>query len=294
MIREILRLALILTSTLLISCGEPAKQLTLSDIKIPDPEGDLAKHLGIMAVEEVGACEYRHYGSDDISDTLTTSVYYPDGKLRYVITFNMTTKKTSYKYDEEGYLMQLVRPYNDGDVCFNYSVDQEKNELTCEISDYSAYDNICKGEWAEFERSKFDRNGTIQESLIMGKVGRQYYYDSLGRMVCKLQYDLPEYHKFARYRYPNGRDVWITSTYYYYRGKGVLLDSVVQRCFDKNGIDQQAGFQQYFDRKGYPMLKRYDLRGDVYLMRCVLYSEEQAEAYLKACIELPRGSGCAF
>lgn len=289
---------LILLYVLLLSCSgciEP-KPLHLSDIKIPDPEGDLAKHLGILAIEEVGWCEYYYKPPvDDYFlnyDTLNITTYDTNGVKTRIIEFGFWPTKTSYYYGDEGLLEITIRPYGDGDFYHCYDLFPDSNLLVHNICPYILGDNTYSAVGCMLEKVFLDGQGIIQEQLIKDIQGVFYHYDTLGRLISKVVYDLPESHERSIKRF-NKASVdyytWVTSTYYYYRGNGVLLDSIVQKKFDNKGKDLHGGYTQFYDHTGYPILKRYKETDQVYILKSVLHSADQAKALEEGWENMARG-----
>ena len=295
-------LAVIAFGTFYTSCKEPVKQFTLSDIKLPEPEGELAKHLGIMAVIEHGR---RVYLQDAVLDTVLIEVYDENGSTICAKRSkdHDNTWLVIYVFEMENGLLKEWYHYSGNEMVNSHRMHQsyryelDLNELklirTETLEDDPRYlvQNVME----------FDDNGTVFKKVsfdmflddLNEMFIERYEYDEEQNALVHITRSSPELLKFnARLREKEG-DAWEGDhskvTYYYRDEQRILLDSIVTLHYNEVEGDLHNGNVKYFDEAGYPSTIKYEQTGYIHYYSTILYGTAEAINYVDYCDRLKKG-----
>lgn len=241
-----------------LGCAAP-EPISLRDIKLPDPEGELAKHLGITAIEEVGICDYFPNSTFDEA----ASTYFDEQGQKLMVIY---AYPDSY---QQGFMLYRLM---DG---WSIASQSRPVDAWCGLSrSYLKHASILLEDSSMVVEDVYD----IRDLTEPMYTARYFYngkghvinmqdpwhsmtcsYDNDGRLLQKVETPKgPIYHSYEKPHIDESeRSGFRTrnSRYYYRNETGPLLDSIVSVLTDAEDKVRWDSYTKYFDEKGYPVKK---------------------------------------
>lgn len=233
-------LFLVFSVFVLLGCQTKIPELSLADIRVPDPERDLRRELGVTKVIQFS--DYFERDSLGI-DTFVIQQFNSNGDLLSSYRYGFYEREF-YKYNASGWVdsFSQVTDYVETRK-YSYALLLDKMCLT---QSWYWGDTIALNYY-------YDQTGRVNK-LHGLRGGEKYLYDETGRLKMKIRYPtMQQWLDMSHFAFMVRGPVWVYR--YYYTGNGVFLDSIVKRVYDIDGYKICGSTITYYGELGFPSAK---------------------------------------
>lgn len=242
-------LFLVFSVFVMLGCNTKTPELSLADIRVPDPERDLRRELGVERIVEISRdCHYWMRG-----DTMSAVRYDSIGRLVQADSYYNLWHGRNKGFYTSGYWLDSTISI----VCmlnierYDYELYSHRHKLLMRRGvEYPEPDSI----WY-----LYNTNGQVQKEK-QKFTERIFHCDNEGRLMLETFWVQPDAYFWGGSDSLYERGV-VATTRFYYRENGSFLDSVVKSEFDLDGMNVHNGSTKYFNDQGLPTYTAYE-RGD--------------------------------